>query len=773
MDNQKNQTISTSELVEILRRRKLMLFMSISLALMPVLLYNLLSTPVYEATATVVIENYSQSTIVDFDLTKALSRGSIVANQIEEMKTTTLARGVYEELPESTRNLFRLPPSLSPPTDATSYMINAIRMNLSAKPIVETDFIAITYESTVPELAATIANTAAQVLQATNLKIRRQEYASLKKFIDDQIGVVSERLQTAEEALSEYKQGEKITSIDDESREFLQRMTQVEVLLDRVNADEEAAKRKLTAINKNLGEQKRDLANAVVQITDPLIVKLKERLVELNVQYSSLQMQGFADNHPKITELKREIEQTKQRLVQTTAGILEKEKLEGVIDPISQLKKNLEESILLKVETQALSAQKANLQKTLNRHLERLKELPGQELKVVRLMRDREVNNKIYVRLLEEREQARIREAAEIGNIRIVELAKKPLDPARPRKMLNMIIGLFSGAVIGLVLIFAKEFMRDVARTPEEVEQVLNLPVLASVPQVKRGFSFSMNGHRQQLRLISHKIADPMLCDAFSCLWNAMELARPGNAGVLMVTSACPAEGKSTVAANLSIIAAQHGKKTILVDGDVRSPVLHKVFGLSCSPGLVDLVRDAETVQPSSEFAENEAQLRSSVHKTRRSDDSSSEPRFQSAHEEMNSSIHDTLWQHPSLGTLQILTAGEAMAEQNDLWSTTIVKEVVSSLKQAADLIVIDSPPIIGIPDACFIARHVDSVLLCVEAAKTEKRMLQRAQKSLVSMHAKFFLGVVLNQVDPAAHYGGHQYYKYYQKQYKHTRSVT
>ncbi|MGH7457377.1 MAG: GumC family protein, partial [bacterium] len=278
----------------------------------------------------------------------------------------------------------------------------------------------------------------------------------------------------------------------------------------------------MAVINKELGTQKRDLASAVVRITDPLTAKLKEHLVELNVQYSSLQAQGRPDDHPKMIELRTEIEQTRQKLVRTTQEILEGEKLQGIIDPISQLKKNLEEAILLKVEVQALRAQSANLQETVNRYNERLKKLPEQERELVGLMRNKEVNSKIYVQLLEEREQARIREAADLGNIRIIELAKTPRDSARPRKMLNVLICFFAGATIGLLLIFGREFMRDAPKTPEEVEHILNLPVLVSVPQVKPGLLFSMNGHYRRRWLMTPDAADPMLCDAFSHLWSSV-----------------------------------------------------------------------------------------------------------------------------------------------------------------------------------------------------------------------------------------------------------
>lgn len=766
MSNEGSEMISIAEFIEILRRRKMALGLSVGLALLLVMLYNHLATRLYEASACVVFENYSKNTIVDFEMPRTFSWSSFVANRIQEMQTQSFAARVYAELPEAERNLFPLPPTLPPEFDKEKYIINEISVNLSVRPIQETDVVVITFTSEHAALTAKVANTAAKVLQATNLNVRRHEYASLGSFIDDQIKVVSEKLMHAEEALSEYKTRKKITAIDDESREILQRITQAEVLLNRVKADRDAMLRKLSTIKKRLNEQKRDLTSSVVQITDPLTAKLKENLVELNVRYSSLQAQGQPDDHPKMVELRREIEKIKQELVRTTKQILEGEAFKGVIDPLSELKKNLEESTLLEVEVQSLSAQKANLQGTLKRYLERLEEIPGQELELVRLMRDREINNKTYVRLLEEREHARIREAAEIGNIRVIELAKTPRTPTRPRKILNLIIGFFAGSVIGLVLIFAREFMRDAPKTQEEVEQLLNLPVLASVPQIKPGLSISLNGHAKRRMLINHETAVPMLGDAFAYLWSSVELALPRSGAVLMVTSARAAEGKSTVATNLCLIAAQQGKRTILIDGDTRRPMIHKILGLSASPGLTNIVA-RELMYSVLEPSGYEPSVGLNGHQAQVFSDTTPDAKLEviSWAWAMQASIRQALQQHPAVDRLKILAAGDAPIKPHRLWGTPIIEEIISLLKQAVDLIVIDSPPVIGIPDASFIARYADQILLCVEATKTDKKVLQRAQKVLDHTRAKV-VGVVLNMVDPAVLYGGYKYYKYYQRHY-------
>jgi uncharacterized protein involved in exopolysaccharide biosynthesis len=146
----------------------------------------------------------------------------------------------------------------------------------------------------------------------------------------------------------------------------LQRITQAEVLYNQVRTDRDARQERLAVIRKKLEEQKRDLASSATQINSPLTVKLKERLVDLEVRYSNLLVQDYSANHPKLAELKAEIDQAKQNLIQATMKLLEGEQPKGVIDPLSQLQKYLEESIALDIELQTLGAKEANLRKLLD-----------------------------------------------------------------------------------------------------------------------------------------------------------------------------------------------------------------------------------------------------------------------------------------------------------------------------------------------------------------------------------------------------------------------
>ena len=759
MEHQPRQAISFAEIINLVRRRQRTLILCIGLAVVPTLIYNHITTPVYQASAVVVFENYSKDTILDF--AGSAQRTNFVMNRVEEMKTRSFVTEVYDELPDSAKQMFPLPNPVPPRFNHKRYAISLMRRNLAVEPLKMTDIVTVSFSSENPELAKIVANSVTKVLQKTNLQVRRREYASVKEFVDEQIRVVQERLQNAENALRDYKASNNVTSLEQESSEVLQRITQAEVLHNQLQADKEAKQKRMEVLQQKLKEQKQDVTSSITQVSSTITTRLKEKLVDLEVRYSGLLAQNYPEKHPKMIELKAEIDQTREHLASQTREMFQKDEVKGVIDPISQMQKYLEESAMLEIELQSANAQEAHLKQTLTDYSDYLKRLPDKELTLVRLMRDKEVNNKIFVSLLEEREQARLREAAEIGNIRLMQPAERPGSPARPRTMLNLVLAVIGGTLVGLVISITAESLNEAPRNLEEIEQILKLPVLTSVPQFKRGLPVNVNGRFRRVALLNNNIIGPLTRDAYSYLWGSLQFARNGGGHVVMITSASPGEGKSTIAANLAITAARHGKKTVLIDGDLRKPVLHSLFGISTSPGLTNLV--AEASQAFSYASEHDS-LATAEEALDEADRTLTPWRRLSPTQAVESALGDVL-QLTSAVNLRVLTKGDPIVDADILWGSPVIEEILKVLRQSAELIVIDAPPVIGMPDASFIGRYADGILFCVEAGHTDRKMLLRAQKILDSVNGKI-LGVVLNKVDPSSICGGSKYYRYYVRNY-------
>ena len=768
MDNQFNKSISIVELIGIIRRKKWLLVIFLIGTLTPVLIYNNKAVPTYRASTKLIFEESEK--VMDINPFGAINQGNFIANQIEEMKTKSFAQEVYAELPEKARSRFLLLSSFSPEFNPQGFIVGQIMGNLSFAPIRGTEVIRIFYDSENPELTKFVANMTAIVLIKRNLTIRRQQYSSVKKFIEEQFEIVKHRLQQAEKTLKEFKEKENITSVEDESREVLQRITQAEIVYNQVRTDKKELQERLKAIKSKLDTEKKDLTKNILKTTSPLAIKLKERLVELEVMYSNLQVQGFPQDNPKMFDLKKEIERIKQNLVDESLKIIDEENIESLIDPFSQIRKFLEESISLEVQLQAIAAKEKNLKLLLEKYNNMLDNLPDKEMKLVRLLRDKEVNNKLYMTLLEEREKARIKEASEIGNIRVLELARIPHSPIRPRKLLNILVGIFSGLFLGIFMIFVLEYFNDNIKTQEDVEKELGLPVIAVIPKLKsdfdRLFNFSRNG-----KLLSNDPQDSILFDAYNLLSFALD-QKNQKSSTIMVTSSIPSEGKSTIASMLALTSAQRGKRTLLIDADFRRPTLHSRFGVPREPGLTNLVDEfiqianKKEVQGNYEFNENLNSLNQAA------------SHIQLINDQM---IKTALLERlitTSEKNLFFLPSGFIPANPVRMWSSTIWNKIFPQLINIADIIIVDSPPIIGVAETTMMPMYVDRILFCIEAGGIDRNSLKRSFKifkDIIENAEQKIIGVVLNKADLVSLYGGYKYYyRYYSKKdkFRHTPEV-
>ena len=744
MEKQNHDFITIDQIGRKIKRHKWTLVTCVAVSMIVAFGYNRMATPIYSAPAIVSFEQFSKDDVLNLGFASAQFESNFIANRVKELKTWTFAQDVFQALPDSFRQLFLLPDTKLPNSgtrqnvkkvksfvrrllgfansrpenfDPDRYVIRQIQKGISVGQAEKTSSVlSIAFDSENAELAREVTNTVVDVLKRRNLMERRKEFSGLKEFIDRQIKVVEQELHTAEDALQNFKGSHNIASLGDESREILTRITQVEVLYNQVLADTKARQKKLSVIQQKIDEHKKNISSSVPETSNPMIAKLREDLIRLEVESASLQVQGYAEDHPRRRQLSANIEMVKQNLVKLTVEMIQDRNLKGMIDPLSSLKNYLEESVALEIEIQALLVQQKHLQETLDSYNQRLKSLSENDARLFGLMRDREVSNKTYVNLLEEREQARLREAAEIGTIRVIEQARTPLAPYEPRKKLNVIIGLFAGSLIGLSLIFLRDSFNDALSGEEEIETMLDLPVLASIQKINSKWTVPLNGDFMASDHFVH-----IYLDAFTYLWNCLQASDKGKFQSVMITSACPGEGKSTIAVNLAITAAKLGRQVLLIDGDLRKPSLAKLLNVPDSPGLADIVVP-ETKIP------------------------------------LNGNL--------TIKGLSFLSAGSLRKEIGLVWASPELKRTLPTLMREFDFVVMDAPPVLGIPDVVSIGSFVEGTVLCIASDQADKTLVLRARKLLEKTNIKV-IGVVWNKVRPTdiygKYYGKYAYRKYYQ----------
>ena len=710
--------------------------------LAPIIYYNYTTDPTYSASTSIIFQETTQP-IKTFDVTEALfSKRSFITNKIEEIKSRSLAENVIAELPDSIRALY-----------SGSYLrvVKEIRGSISASPVRDADVINIGVSSTSPVAAMMIANTITKVLKESSMEVKRTEISNVRQYIEDQLVVVKQKLEMAEENLKVYKEKEKVTVLDQESYEILRRVTEAEVLYNRALSEAGSIGEQLRYIEGEITKQRSDVISSVTQITSPYINRLKSNLMELELQLTDLELKNYDESHPKVQELSKNIQETKDNL---TSEVLKIAEGENLIDPVSQIRTYLGKQISLRVELVTYQTKAQDLKKIIEEYNSDLSNLPEKELNVARLERDRTVNNEIYMMLLKKMEEARIMEEGRIGNIRVIDKAILPRIPIAPRKAMNIIIGLIVGIVLGVGMAVFLESMDVSLKSIDDIENKTGLPVLAAIPLMdakggrygrysrygKSGYGYGRSSSKSSKKatisqeattkealkiaehLVTHTSPKSAISETYRSLRTSLQFAdvdKPVKS--VIITSANPGEGKSTTVANLAIATAQMNLKTLLVDSDLRKPVLHSLFGYDKKPGLIDVINNGTLTD---EF----------LHKT----------------------DIDNLW---------LLTCGSVPPNPSEMLGSQAMRELQQQFLSQFDYIFYDTPPIVAVTDAVVLSTIVDSLALVVKFGETTAQSTLHTVNILRQVNTKVS-GAILNSVDIQSRYGSRDYYYYYHYYY-------
>ncbi len=710
--------------------------------LAPILVYNWTVLPVYETNASVIFEDKGSS----FTQSKndPLSRyyrhrETYILNRIEEITSRSLAEEVAAVLTSTLVERFVLPDERPPGFEKKKFIAKQIQKAISAAPKGNTDVILITARTHDPHLSQHLANTTATTLRDRNLRIKKREVAGLREFIEGQLQIFKRQLDVAEEKLKDLKQEGNITSLEQESREILTRITGVEVIYNQVKAERKASEQRAATVRKKLSEQQQELVPRIAEVTSSSLEKLQDRLVTLQTQHATLLVRDYAPRHPKMVALNNEIAQIKKNL-REAASKLAVDDL-GV-DPLSQIHSYLRESLSLEIELESLKAKEQDLRGTLERYEAALRTLPAKELGLVNLLRSKSINEKVYLRLMERYEEAKIAEAEKSASVRIIDSAQLPEKPVAPRKTLNLFIGFILALVAGTGLVLFLEYLNPVFRRPEEVEALTNWRVLASIPRAQTSINGEMltggstNGHSAARQSSSHRLFSrrPKIGpgDAYRALRTNISLLRENRKlDTILVTSVCAQEGKSTTIVNIARLFAKSGMRVLAIDADLRRPTLHKLLDAANEPGLSDVLIsrfDMMRYFSSHKNGEHDLDLSNSV---------------------MSLTVQQLVEGIQSTDTdnLKVLPSGKSHEESGEVISPRLMGWLLEELRGTFDLILIDSPPLLQAPESMVLCSVADGVLLVIEPGKNHQNLVLKARQILDDANVDV-IGAVLNGVD-------------------------
>ncbi len=698
---------------QVLSRRKLLLLAASAVGALFAFILTLYQTPIYITGST--LEFSQASDRQPFEGISFLSSwdSSQLQTQAQLLRSSTLQSRVHAKLsaepPEE--RLVPLDPlgfarrwlGLSSHAGASEWEdgLWAARSGVTVTPETGTRIVRITVESTIPEAAASYANTLAQEFIEQNLEERWQLYQSTGAWLDKAKELLKSRLEESEKKLLDYAgaSGLIVTSRVENIAE--QRLLDVQAELSRAQAErigkESVYRTAMARPAAPLGEL---LDGGPMGQYEVRLADLRRELAEATT--------SLTDAHPRVRRLQAQIDELEAAQSRERNNILSRIRSEY------ETALHREQQLVARFENQT-------------------KVLSEQDEKFIRYrMFQREVDTyrTLYDTTLQRGEEASLASALRPVSARLVDPAWPPLAPSKPNLPRNMSMGVFAGLMLGVALVLVRDRADASIREPGSMGLATNLRELGVIPSAEADPSLLLGGSRKRsaflpasrragrlarasdepVELAAWNRRDSLTAESFRATLTSILMS--GQNGhdrrVILVTSPSPGEGKSTVVTNLAVALAEIRQRVLLIDADLRRPRVHSIFGQVNTWGLSDLLREQT---PYSDY-----QVEALARKTR-------------------------------VPGLFSLPSGSRSGSASRLLHTARMGELIDRLRTEFDAILIDSPPVLSVADGRVVSRLVDAVVLVVRAGHTRREAATMAAH-LLEADGVPVIGTVLNDWD-------------------------
>lgn len=566
-------------------------------------------------------------------------------------------------------------------------------LDLSRKVAVEkvrkTDIFRIKVTSNSPFMARLVANTVAKTYQEVRIEQKKQTIRYSFGFLDEQLRRISAKLKEAENKLSEFQSETKLISIDENSKsiiDFLNKLETEKVTTDLVLAEyqQKLSEMKKELHNRNFFDQT-FLTPDRADVNRTPFSELMRELSDTELKRLEL-LQKRTENHPDVIALDEKIKQIKDRLA----------------------KYNQNTITAYQIIINSLEKKQSDLQKLLDKYARRISRLPAQQTKLIDLMRQKSVYEKIFTMLLDKREEMRMAELSQLQDLVIVDSARAPLRAASPRKKLNLAIGLALGLIMGLLAIFIQEYHGNLVTTIDEIENGFSYPILTLIPQYPRALARRIRkASKIEERLVT-LMNEPVFKEAYRNLRTKLINLYSGATRVILITSCEENSGKTSIVANFAISLARMGKRVLIIDGDLKKSHIGKYFMLeNVTAGLGDyLVQDVKLT----------------------------------VHHPFDLSKHHQI-------QVDIIPSGRYWENSSEILSSSKFKKLIEAAKTKYDYILLDTPPITRVVDTFVLGRIVRDVILVIRPNQTYKDAVAWAVAEF-KQSSMNLLGFVLNAFD-------------------------
>ncbi len=683
------------------------------------LVYSKSQPRIYEATTMLEINPHADQPLGDKDDGSSLNIGAglywdtreYYETEYKIMTSDKVLRAVVRDLGLAKDPSFfglKSAPKTPIPEDAA---IDALRGRVIVDPVKNSRLVLLHVDDTDPERAARLADAVANTFIQQNLDNAVAATSDAVVWLNGQLDIVKKDLDKNENDLHQFKLENNLpsTSINETSNMLRVEMQDLDTALTHTRTRREELAARNAELDKVTAEDPDKLPASELlqsQYLQSLRLQYQEALKERDALMAPSAEQKL-ENHPLVRRATQKVNDTKTALLAEVQNIK------------SAVQRDL--AIAAREEAGDRSLYEASRKQAVDLHLK--------EIEYHRLDRAREQNEKLFQLLLSRLKEAEVARMMKVNNLRVVDVASIPKGSIRPRTMVNLGIGVLAGILLGVALGWGREQLDNSLKTPDDLEQRLGVTFLGLLPELADGESTYGYGRKKKRRRIAPSVLSPELIVHEQPLSGVAEAARSIRTNLmfmnpdrpyrkLLVSSAAPSEGKTTVACSIAIALAQGGQRVCIVDCDLRRPRIHRIFDRAGDAGVTNVIVGNATVD-----------------------------------EVVKPTLVNNLWSVP---------AGPTPPNPADLFHSERFKKFLSDLTDRFDRVVIDSPPIVPVTDSAIISTLVDGTVFVVRAFATKRPFAFQGLRSLRDVDSPV-IGAVLNAVNL-----NRREYNYYYQYYYH-----
>jgi polysaccharide biosynthesis transport protein len=660
--------------------------------------------PIYESTATVDVDRQAPSEVVGEDSTRSAGvpndADQFLATQVKLIQSDSVLRPVAEQFhllgqegqlkslnAEKTQQMARAPVTLS-------------RLKVSRPP--NTYLLLISYRSPDPVLAADVANAIANSYLNHTYDIRIRSSATLSAFMEKQLDELKAKMEKSGLALAQFEKDLDVINPEEKTNILSARLLQLNTDYTTAQAERVSKEAAWNAMKSGSMEA------AQVSSQGEALAKLNETLNEARQRFA-LVKSTYGSTHPEYRKAASEVAEIEKQVESTRSNIADRIEVDyrEALNREEMLKKTVAET---KAEWDRINSQSFQYQQ---------------------LKREADADKTLYDELIRKIREADINAGFQNNNVRIADLARPPLRPVFPNIPLNLTLALLFSSLLAVGAVLLQDTLDTTLRDPKEASQFLGTDVIGTMPvdrviaqlpkvveSVPAGAIVARPSQTPSENRKAYYRSTSAFEEAVRTLRNTILLSDfEGRLRSIVITSAAPSEGKTTIASHLAIANADRGQKTLLVDGDLRRPSLHSRFGITPREGLSNVLTG------------------------------------------------ERLWQEVVLPVegrpnLSLLPAGLGSHRAADLIGPRLAT-LLDEFAKEYDLVILDSPPVLGFAECLQMATAADGVLVISRAGETKRKAVAEVISVLNRLRANI-IGVVLNQVGQETSADGYSYYGYY-----------